>query len=196
MARLRWATFLLGAWVAGSLIVSVVASENFYTIDMLLSEMRHTSFRAAVLRLGQQDARDMLRYLSSELNRLYFQLWVVMQIVIAALVLRLVWSAAAARMARWIVLGMLGVVMLMFLWLAPEITALGRSLDFVPRDPPPPAFGRFGMLHAAYAALEVLKGAAGLVVAAMLARTDGKERPDGRNSRTRSETGIWTSLDR
>lgn len=196
MRRVHWAGFLLGTWVAGSLIVSVVASQNFYTIDTLLSEMTNTSFRDVVLRLGPQDARDMLRYLSSELNRLYFQLWNVMQLVIGAVTLRLVWAAPVARAARWIVLAMLGVVMLMLLWLGPEITAVGRGLDFVPRDPSPPALERFGMLHAAYATLEVLKGIAGLVVAAMLARADGKESPDGRNSRTRSETGIWTNVDR
>ena len=162
-------------WVAGSLFVSVVASQNFYTIDVLLSEMPNASFREAVLRLGHQDARDMLRYLSSELNRLYFQMWNVLQVVLGFVVLRLVVRADAARAPRWTVAAMLVVVVLMFLWLAPAITALGRGLDFVPRDPPPATLARFGVLHAVYAVLEVAKGLAGIAVVAMLNRLEKRE---------------------
>ncbi|MEK7735069.1 MAG: hypothetical protein AAB329_06470, partial [Pseudomonadota bacterium] len=34
---------------------------------------------------------------------------------------------------------------------------IGRGLDFVSREPPPPDLGRFGALHAAYSVLDVLK---------------------------------------
>ena len=58
----------------------------------------------------------------------------------------------------------------MMAWIAPEITAVGRSLDFVPRDPPPPALGRFGILHASYTALEIGKLVVGIIVAAWMTR--------------------------
>ena len=50
------------------------------------------------------------------------------------------------------------------------MAAMGRSLDFVPRDPPPPAMATFGLLHAAYTVLELLKGGAALLAAAWLIR--------------------------
>jgi hypothetical protein len=58
----------------------------------------------------------------------------------------------------------------MTLWLTPEITSLGRSLDFVPRQPPPPGMRRFWILHATYTALELLKLLAGVAVSVWIAR--------------------------
>jgi hypothetical protein len=49
-------------------------------------------------------------------------------------------------------------------YLTPQIVSLGRSLDFVPRDPAPPGMQRFWILHAAYMSLEMLKLLVGLVV--------------------------------
>jgi len=65
---------------------------------------------------------------------------------------------------------MLAMVVLMLVYLTPAIVSLGRELDFVPRDPAPPGMSRFWVLHAAYTSLEMLKLAAGLVVAWLIAR--------------------------
>ncbi len=187
----RWAMFLLGAWLCGTVIASVVAAENFYTVDRLLAGARSRAFASQVDRLGQPDAREMLRYLSSELNRLYFQLWNVTQLPVGVLLLWLLGqnptshssTAAAlrtstrhagARRVRWGIIGMLGIVVLMTLWLTPAITSLGRSLDFVPRDPPPAGFGRFWMLHGAYVVLDAAKLLVGVTVAICIARA-GKQ---------------------
>ncbi len=62
-------------------------------------------------------------------------------------------------------------VVVLTVWLTPEIVSLGRSLDFVPREPPPPGMSRFWVLHAAYTSLEMLKLAAGVVVAILLVRS-------------------------
>src|SRR5262245_57135663 len=163
----------MGAWIAGSICSSIVATENFYTIDRLLASSPNAAFAHAVQQLGQPQARDLLRYLSSELNRLYFQAWNVAQLVLGALVLWLIASSpdpsetqdARRRRALWGVAAMLGVVVLMLVYLTPQIVSLGRSLEFVPRDPVPPGMQKFWMLHAAYTSLEMLKLLAGIVVA-------------------------------
>jgi hypothetical protein len=166
----QWALVAMGAWLAGTVCMSVVATENFYTIDRLLAGSPNTAFRAAVQQLGQALARDLLRFLASELNRLYFQVWNVTQLAIGAVVL---WSIAPFRLrgaspnrdnlveadvpaARGVV-AMLAIVVLMLVWLTPAIVSLGRSLDFVPRDPAPPGMQRFWILHAAYTSLEMIK---------------------------------------
>jgi len=173
--RRQWALVILGAWIAGSICMSVVATENFYTIDRLLASRANPTFAAAVDRLGAAEARDLLRYLSSELNRLYFQLWNGAQIVLGALALWLI--ANPAKTAKWGVAAMLGIVALMLVYLTPQIVTLGRSLDFVPRDPAPPGLSRFWVLHAAYTSLEMLKLAIGLVVAISLIRLRGDRLP-------------------
>ena len=127
--------------------------------------------------LGQPQARDLLRYLSSELNRLYFQVWNVSQLVIGGLALWLIVGSTRPD-PRWTragraVVAMLAIVVLMLAWLTPAIVSLGRSLDFVPRDPPPAGMQRFWMLHAAYTSLEMIKLAVGILVAAWIAAVPG-----------------------
>ena len=165
----RWALVAMGAWLAGTVCMSIVATENFYTIDRLLAGSPNGSFTAAVQQLGQPQARDLLRYLSSELNRLYFQIWNVAQLVLGVLVLWLVAGSAqqdpaSARRAVRGVIAMLAIVVAMLVWLTPAIVSLGRSLDFVPRDPAPPGMRRFWVLHAAYTSLEMLKLLVGIVI--------------------------------
>ena len=166
------AMFCLGVWVMGTVCVSVAAMQNFYTIDRLLDGPSHTVFAAFVEEAGREDARNVLRYLSSELNRLFFQLWNVGQLGLGAAALWLLWdlrSPAAARL-RWTLAAMLAVVVMLTVGITPQILAIGRSIDFVPRDPPPPAVATFGVLHAAYTLLELAKCGAGIVAAWWLAR--------------------------
>lgn len=168
MTKERWALVLMGAWIAGTVFVTVVATQNFHTVDRLLAGSDNAAFSAVVDELGPQRARDLLRYLSSELNRLYFQWWNVLQVVLGAAVLWLTARRPDARSLRVGVTAMLAVVVVMLAWMTPEITAIGRRLDFVSRDPAPPELSRFWVLHAAYTALEVAKLGAAVFIAARL----------------------------
>jgi hypothetical protein len=161
-ASRHWALVVMGAWLMGSICTSVVATQNFYTIDRLLAGSPNSHFTSAVAQLGQPQARDLLRYLSSELNRLYFQVWNGAQLAFGAIVLWLlvrstprdaVYTGRAARA----VAAMLVIVIAMAAWLTPAIVSLGRSLDFMPREPAPPGMQRFWVLHAAYTSFEMFK---------------------------------------
>ena len=70
---------LLGGWIVGTLILAGVATQNFRTIDRRLSAPT-PEFSHAIAPLGQHEARVVLRYLSSELNRLYFGAWDLIQL--------------------------------------------------------------------------------------------------------------------
>jgi hypothetical protein len=63
----------------------------------------------------------------------------------------------------------------MLLYLTPQIVTLGRSLDFVPRDPAPAGMQRFWILHAAYTSLEMLKLLVGVWVTWSLAKSAAPE---------------------
>ena len=77
----------------------------------------------------------------------------------------LVLGVPQASKLKWPLIGMLAVVAFLTIWVTPQIMAVGRSLDFVPRDPEPQSLATFGMLHATYTILEVLKFAVGVLVA-------------------------------
>ena len=162
---------VLGVWLMGSICTSIVATQNFYTVDRLLAERdSHGAFAAMVQKLGAPAARELLRYLSSELNRLYFQMWNGAQLVLGAIALWLLADSRRQDAAFKCVAGMFAIVILMLVYLTPAIVSLGRELDFVPRDPAPPGMSRFWVLHAAYTSLEMLKLAIGLLTAWMVTR--------------------------
>ena len=136
---------LLGGWLLGTLLLGGVASENFFMIDRLISSSTHPSFQKDVAQLPPGEARTMMRYLSSELNRFYFGVGGWVELILGVLVLGL---AVAGLRQRKFILGfslMLAIVALMVLNITPKITQVGRSLDFVPRQPSPPGMAEFGM---------------------------------------------------
>ena len=56
MVKERLAMFALGMWLAGTILVSVVAAQNFYTIDRLLAESPNATFMSLVERIGRSEA--------------------------------------------------------------------------------------------------------------------------------------------
>jgi len=174
----RWAMFAMGAWLAGNVMVAVVAAENFYTVERLLAGSTSRVFASEVARVGYSETRDLLRYLSSELNRRYFRLWNVAQLTIGLFVLWLVATGRSTARARLGVLGMVGLVTVASVWLTPEIISVGRSLDFLPRNPVPSSLHQFWILHGVYTALEA-KVVVGVIVTVWIARSGHAHQPGG-----------------
>jgi hypothetical protein len=160
------AVFCLAVWLTGTICVAVVATQNFFTVDRLMTSSPSQPFRMAVNTLdsvetpGHPVARDLLRYLSAELNRIYFQYWNVAQTVVGIITLWLVTKIPGANRAKWCVVGMLGVSLFLMLVLTPPIISVGRSLDFVPRESPPQevvaALRKFGLLHVTYTVMTMI----------------------------------------
>ena len=155
--KARWIPCLLGAWLMGSLMMFVIAPTNFRLIDDLLASSSNASFHGIVERAGAVPARELLRYLASELNRTFFFRWNVAQVLLGLLALWLSPRADRDRLVWWLTLAATAIAVSLLGVLTPLITSLGRSLDFVPRSPPPAELGRFQSLHVGYTALELVK---------------------------------------
>src|SRR4051812_5111185 len=147
----RGALVALGAWLMGSIAMILVATRNFHLVDELLRSSANLRFHALTRSLGSDSAREFLRYLSSELNREYFYLWTATQFPIGVLICLLL-----PRERRR--LPMLGTLLAALeLSMTPWITTVGRSLDFVPHEPAPPALDTFWKLHIAFTVADVSK---------------------------------------
>jgi len=156
--------FCMAIWLSGSVFIAVVATQNFYTIDRLIDQSPDDVFRVVVETMENPTARDLLRYLSSELNRLYFQYWNLAQLPVGIIALRLVSSIPKSRLATLGIVAMLIVVLFLMVFITPPILSIGRTLDFVPRNPPPPELRTFGLLQATYSALTVVNVVLGVLV--------------------------------
>jgi hypothetical protein len=56
--------------------------------------------------------------------------------------------------------------------ITPFIVSVGRSLDFVPRVPPPDGLRTFGLLHATYTVLDGILLILGVLVTVKLVRSE------------------------
>ena len=166
---------LLGGWLLGMLLLGGVASENFFIIDHLLNSSSHPSFQKDVSILPSGEARIMLRYLSSEMNRFYFGVWGWIELIFGVLVLVFAVKGLGQRKFTIGFSIMLGVSAVMAFYITPKITDVGRSLDFVPRQPVPPAMAQFAVLHAAYSLLVLGKLLVGIWMAVALVRLPSRE---------------------
>src|SRR5437879_5700039 len=144
----------MAVWLTGTVSTAVVATQNFYTIDRLLDAQPNPAFRSAVEKLGRDSMREVLRYLSSELNRLYFQYWNLAQLAVGILALWLVVKLPDASQAKWTIVAMLGTVLFMTVLITPAIRT-------------------FGLLHATYTVLDgVLLILGGLVTVWLQKKND------------------------
>ncbi|MBI4461247.1 MAG: hypothetical protein HY648_14460 [Acidobacteria bacterium] len=162
---------LLGGWLFGILIVAGVAAENFRMIDSLLDSVDSPRpFLNAAARLEATEARTMLRYVASEVNRFYFRMWEWIELVLGGTLLTLA-SRKLKNRKLIIAFGlMVGITLLMRFYLTPGLTLVGRTLDFAPRNPAPPGLAYFGLLHATYSMLDLVKLLIGIWATAVLVR--------------------------
>ena len=52
----RWAMLVMGMWIAGTLAMLVVATQNFRTVDRVLATSTNAAFSSQVKTIGQPAA--------------------------------------------------------------------------------------------------------------------------------------------
>ena len=141
-----------------------VATENFRLVDALL---KHPSPGAALMiqKLGPAGARLLMRYQASEMNRAGFATWEIAQIFLGIFFFFFLLFGTREKKGFLIAsLVPLAFVVVQRFWLTPEITSLGRTLDFAPQA----SRDQFWLLHGAYTLLELIKWVALAAFAARL----------------------------
>ncbi|MGH8678386.1 MAG: hypothetical protein ACREUQ_08570 [Burkholderiales bacterium] len=151
------AVAILGAWVAMTVCMWVAASGSFSTVNRVLGGS-NPQFAEASKPMTADQTRVVLRYLTSEINRTYFRAYGWAQLALGALLLGLIlWSAPRDPFNLAVAGAMLALAAVLMLYITPEIVAIGRQIDFVPRAPAPPELSRFRALHGAFTGLDGAK---------------------------------------
>jgi hypothetical protein len=167
----RLAAFLLGIWLGGSVFMDMVATQNFHSVDRLLAAPS-PQVQERIQALGGPDAaRAFLRYQVAEQNRSYFETWERIQIGLGvALLFVLLFGSVPDKLLLLLTLLMLAIVLVMRFFLTPEITQLGRAIDFVAPGTPSGDRTRFWTFHGAYSASELVKLGLGIVLVVLMVR--------------------------
>jgi len=156
MHHARIATFLLGAWLFGSLFLAFAATRNFHTVDAVLGSPP-TEASKMIQTLGEGNARQLLRYLAGEENRGYFETWELVQLALGAALTGILLFGVERRMLAGLAGAMLALTLFEHLKITPELIPMGRSIVFVPASGQSEAHAQFGKLHGIYGGIEVLK---------------------------------------
>ncbi|MGA3322867.1 MAG: DUF4149 domain-containing protein [Terriglobia bacterium] len=156
------AVAILGAWIASMLCMWFAATRSFATVERVMKG-EQPQFVETTKPLGEAPTRVVLRYMASEINRTLFWGYGALQIGLGAILFLLVWRQTPRRaLDVGVVATMLALSGILTLVITPWITSLGRSIDFVPRNPPPPVMPRFWALHGSFTGLDGVKLLAGI----------------------------------
>jgi hypothetical protein len=157
---------LLGVWLGWTVFMWFAATRTFRTVDRVLNSP-NPQLTAATQPLGHDETWVVLRHLASEINRTFFEGYGAAQILLGIALLFLIWRQTPRDTFAVVLAGvMLALVLILTVAITPQIIALGRSIDFLPRNPEPAVMPRFWMLHGAFTGLDGAKLLAGLVLLA------------------------------
>jgi hypothetical protein len=159
MSLRRLASALIGGWLAGMAMMTLVATHNLGSVD------------EAARSLGQPQAREILRRYGAELNRSYFEAWEWAQLPLGAAATAALCFAGRGR--RWLAIvcaAALAFVAAQRMAITPRMVELSRAVENAPPAPFSAARARFWDNHRLYTGMEVMKAGGLLVVLAFLLR--------------------------
>ena len=161
----RLSALALGAWLAGSVLVSVFRMESSRAVDQMI----RTPAREAVdtlAKLQESEVRAVMHYQVAETNRLVTRQWELAQFGLGALVLTgLFFTPSGSKYPAVLCVLMLATVAFLHWFMTPQIESLARSAVFATTAQESLAQDRLNSLQTGYSTAEYLKLALGAVLA-------------------------------
>lgn len=128
----RLATFLLGIWIGGSILIDMLALQGQRVVNRILDNP-NADVQAQLSKGGGDAAQILMRHVASEQTRANLNYWESAQLVLAlAMGVALVFTDQRKPLA----IGLCGVMALLVVIqhyaITPDLSALGRQADFLP----------------------------------------------------------------
>lgn len=158
MRKIAILHLLLGAWLGGSIMMGAVTAYHFGGFASLFERNPKLAEQAGFAVDDVSAKKSSLLWVhSSELNRVFFEVWNQAQIALGLLALLLALASRQRKIQITLLVVATAIVALSHILLEPRIVELGRQLDFMPREPVPPIWADFQRLHGIYFSLEVVR---------------------------------------
>jgi hypothetical protein len=149
MPHQRIASFLLGAWILGSLFMIFVATQNFRMADTF----------------GDPNTHAVLRSMAGNLNQLFFVTWERAELILGIALTGVLFIAMKSRLLGALSAAQLLLVAVQHFLVTPQMLALSAHLDSASQA------SQFAKLHATYGIMEVVKLLLAFALAALLLPT-------------------------
>jgi hypothetical protein len=163
----RLASFLLGAWLAGSVLMLWIATQSLGVVDEAMSSPPEAASNI-VKTLGKDNARALLRYSAGEQNRFLFEGWELAQMALAVALILVLILGLKSRLSAGLTAGMLLLVIFAHFRITADLALLGKNIEFTPWVTESLERDQFWRLHAVYSAIEAGKLLLGAALGVLL----------------------------
>lgn len=165
----RVATFLLGAWLGGSLMMILIQTANVHFTTSLLATPSDQATAFMKHSPAQPDMALAMKYQASEQNRRYQDIWEDVQFGLAIILAATLFLGTQRRIFPMVICGLM-LVMLIFehVGVTPELAFRGRETDFPPGNAAVDPLVRMYALGQVYAWVEGFKLILGILLAGYL----------------------------
>jgi len=174
----RFACLLLGMWLGGGFLVAWMTTQSVRSAERLFDE--DASVIVLLKTIGPTAGRAVLRHQVAEQNRDLVETWEYTQVLMGVFFFAfLLLGTPEGKFSLALALLMLLLVIAQRFLLTPELISLGRPLDFAVKGGPASDQARFVLVQSIYIVLELLKWAAGILLAVMLVFQKSRRRGSG-----------------
>lgn len=161
----RFATFLLGIWMGCCALVDVLALEG-HRIATRILDIPIIEAKAALTKAGDAPVGPLLHHLASEQVRATIENWETAQMILfAAMLVLLVFTDQRKILAVILATAMGLFTLIQHFAVTPDLSILGRSLDFLPESAAFTVRAQVWTLTQIYTVLETVKLLTGGVLA-------------------------------
>jgi hypothetical protein len=162
------ASFLLGAWMAGSVLMILIAMQNLRTANLVMSFPMQPSAKM-LENLGYEDAVLLLRHAGAEQTRFIEYRWEEAELALGVALAACLFLGTQRRILPLVLCGiMILLVGFEHFGLTKELAYRGRETDFPPGNTAVGPVTRALLLEQVHLSVEGMKLAAGAVLASFL----------------------------
>ena len=179
---MRLATFIVGMWLGGLLVMGLAIPAGFQGVDSILKSPAPQAEKL-IDRLGPGDARLLMRHAVSTGNRQFFYLWGATQLALAGILLAyLAFGTSTGKVSLTLASLMFLLAVWMMVWLIPQVDKVSRALDFDRSALDGPSGETFRTLHQMFGVSELAVIALALVLLVRFLRHTRIHLPNHRSS--------------
>jgi hypothetical protein len=161
------ATFLLGAWLAGSLFMATVSLLSLRAPNIVLA-VPHPSVEKMAKAVGSDSMTLLLRHAASEQNRFLLKRWELAQIAFGAALAACLFLGTQRRILPMLLCGIMLMMVVFQLGVTTELAYWGKETDFPPGNTAVGPTTRYLLLQQVYFGAEIMKYIAGFILAGFL----------------------------
>ena len=164
----RIATFLLGAWIAGSVFMAIVSILALRAPEIVMT-VPHPAAQQIARQIGSENTTLLLRHAASELSRYLLRKWELAQLLLGALLAICLFLGTQRRIFPLLLCGiMLTMVIFQLAGVTTELAYRGKETDFPPGSTALGPTTRYLLLQQVFIGAEIMKYIAACILISFL----------------------------